>query len=437
MYFHESLPALAETLDLAGVLLDKDTVVVRDAIGRLSVAREKIDNRNQLIDALKKSLGGYCSNLPVVEGSLAKRLISDKSAKLTQATLNSREYTFLYIDRRLVGADWLSTKQVERSPTPRAVFYSLKGGVGRSTALSVLAAELARQGKRVLCIDLDLEAPGIGFMLLPVGHDERDDFRPRFGVVDYLLENNLDGINDEDMVNFVGSRSYGAGVIDVVPAVGRETDFAPHTFLAKLSRAVIEDVNQEQSIPFARQVEEMVERFEHFRPYDAVLIDARAGLAEISAAPIIGLSAEIFVFFTEQQQTFRGYKYLFSFLSSRTDYSSGEDRGDWRERVTFVHAKAPATRRERESFRQQLFNFCSETIYDEADDEQEEDIFSYSENDASIYAPHNSTYVRFDAAYSQFDPTLEDEQLEPDLYNGAYGDFIRRALARLGFKETL
>lgn len=44
---------------------------------------------------------------------------------------------------------------------PRIIgFYSYKGGVGRSLALAHCAVELARQGRKVLIIDLDLEAPG-------------------------------------------------------------------------------------------------------------------------------------------------------------------------------------------------------------------------------------------------------------------------------------
>lgn len=39
-------------------------------------------------------------------------------------------------------------------------FYSYKGGVGRSLALANLACLLARQGRKVLILDLDLEAPG-------------------------------------------------------------------------------------------------------------------------------------------------------------------------------------------------------------------------------------------------------------------------------------
>ena len=40
-------------------------------------------------------------------------------------------------------------------------FYSYKGGVGRTMALVNTAVELATNGRKVLIVDFDLEAPGI------------------------------------------------------------------------------------------------------------------------------------------------------------------------------------------------------------------------------------------------------------------------------------
>jgi hypothetical protein len=40
-------------------------------------------------------------------------------------------------------------------------FYSYKGGVGRTLALSNVAVLLAKQGKKVLVMDWDIEAPGL------------------------------------------------------------------------------------------------------------------------------------------------------------------------------------------------------------------------------------------------------------------------------------
>jgi cellulose biosynthesis protein BcsQ len=46
-------------------------------------------------------------------------------------------------------------------------FYSYKGGVGRTFLLANVAATLARWGYRVLCIDWDLEAPGLAHYFRP------------------------------------------------------------------------------------------------------------------------------------------------------------------------------------------------------------------------------------------------------------------------------
>jgi MinD-like ATPase involved in chromosome partitioning or flagellar assembly/acid stress-induced BolA-like protein IbaG/YrbA len=42
-----------------------------------------------------------------------------------------------------------------------ATFYSLRGGVGRSTALAYTAHILAARGRKVISVDMDLEAPGL------------------------------------------------------------------------------------------------------------------------------------------------------------------------------------------------------------------------------------------------------------------------------------
>lgn len=62
-------------------------------------------------------------------------------------------------------------------------FYSYKGGVGRSMALSNVADTLARQGLRVLMIDFDLEAPGLE-QFFPINHNQ---VRSHLGLVDLLL----------------------------------------------------------------------------------------------------------------------------------------------------------------------------------------------------------------------------------------------------------
>src|SRR6202008_3846708 len=50
-------------------------------------------------------------------------------------------------------------------------FYSYKGGTGRSMALANVAFILASNGKRVLMLDWDLEAPGLHRYFAPLLKD--------------------------------------------------------------------------------------------------------------------------------------------------------------------------------------------------------------------------------------------------------------------------
>jgi len=62
-------------------------------------------------------------------------------------------------------------------------FYSYKGGVGRTFALANTAVTLSRWGYRTLCIDWDLDAPGLAFYLRAF-----QSTSPERGLVDMIDE---------------------------------------------------------------------------------------------------------------------------------------------------------------------------------------------------------------------------------------------------------
>jgi hypothetical protein len=439
--FDDSLSRLVEAVMKAGVPLDADTVFLRDGVGRLTVARESLSVAvvKTLTGAVQSALGPYASIQPVVGGRMAKALVNDSSALTVSVPLPSGSREIRYIDRRFVGADWLTapTPAPESGP-PRLVFSSLKGGVGRSTALAVLAADLAARGRKALVIDLDLEAPGIGFMLLEESEDLARDRRPKYGVLDYLVENGLGGVEDGDLYDFIGVSPFADGFIHVIPVVGRVTDGHPASMLAKLSRAVVEDSGGAGTISFAQQVREMVDHFVRHGNYDAVLIDARAGLAESSAPAILALGARILFFGVDQPQTFRGYRYQFAHLL----HCFGANHAvfdDWRERLSFVQAKAPSAAAHRSEFRDRLYDLCAEFLYDAErlndDDTTELADFNFSVAQQGIEVPHDAVAVRYSTDYSAFDPFADRTRLDPDVYEGPYGAFLKRAWALLGLSR--
>ena len=63
-----------------------------------------------------------------------------------------------------------------------ATFYSYKGGVGRSLSLANVAALLVQNGRRVVLIDFDLEAPGLD------SFKEFNSIASKPGVVEYVAE---------------------------------------------------------------------------------------------------------------------------------------------------------------------------------------------------------------------------------------------------------
>ena len=434
--FHESLGRLVAEAEAAGVLFDDATVVLRGGEGRLTLARKSLPDVKGLTATLQRTLGGYASNPPVIDGRMAAALVTDSAAVAVSVALPDGPRTVRLVDRRFVGADWMmSPAPVLETGPPRLVFSSLKGGVGRSTALEVLAADLARNGLKVLAIDLDLEAPGIGSMLLDASDDPMQERRPDYGVLDYLVENGLGGIAEEDLFDFIGFSPFVEGSVEVVPVVGRVTDEHPETMLAKLSRAHVEDAGSSGPVSLARQVSEMVDRFAARAKFDAVLIDGRAGLAESAAPALLALGAEILFFGTDQPQTFRGYRYLFAHLL----HCFGDDLGGyraWREHLSFVQAKAPSSAQQRIPFRERLHTLCAEFLYDSeslaADGSVQVADFNFGVGDTGRGIPHDASYIAFHPDYAAFDPVAERTALDPDVYRGPFGAFLERAWDLLG-----
>ncbi|HEX6993336.1 MAG TPA: hypothetical protein VF339_04240 [Gammaproteobacteria bacterium] len=65
-------------------------------------------------------------------------------------------------------------------------FYGFKGGTGRSLVMAHVASMLAAEGKKVLMIDADLEAPGLGDFFDEFGRTTFEEWRGMNGLMDLL-----------------------------------------------------------------------------------------------------------------------------------------------------------------------------------------------------------------------------------------------------------
>jgi NUBPL iron-transfer P-loop NTPase len=410
-------------------------VVLRDVSGRLSFfARSKLDEAEftKIETELLKELGPYARQDRVLaSGSeFGNNVLADVSAY--EVTLNST--TARVVDRRLVGMDWLRKPAGAAPPPRRFVFASLKGGVGRSTALSVAALHLANQGKRVLVLDLDLEAPGVSTMLLT------RETLPRFGVVDALVENGVSGLDEGFIQDLIGSSSLSAnsGRIDVIPAFGAASLEHPADILGKLARAYAEDVGADgKSLSILDQVQELVGRFSDPARYDAIFVDARAGLHETTASAILGLGADIFFFGLNEEQTFQGYQALFAHLARlRPGPKSG-----WLDQITMVQAKASITNEDHDLFTERcnlLFQASglapmqyplsdvpvpAEPFKNVPWEDVETDLPPSLDDDLADRTP---LFILDDDRFKHYSPELRADLMLPRVYLGAFETFLER-----------
>lgn len=346
--FDDSLPILVRTLvKELGADATSNGVVVRDTSGRLAFfcgAELSSDVVKHVSDALKAALGAYArSDRPLADvKDIGGTSILQSTVALPMVVSG---HSIHLIDRRLVGADWLRVPAPQAPPPPRFVFASLKGGVGRSTALSVAAAHFASQGRRMLAIDLDMEAPGLGAMLLD------DGTLPEFGLIDALVENGISELDERFYADLVGPSglAHRRGRIDVIPAFGRRSISNPSDVLAKIARAYAEDVAPDGSIAtILDQVASLVDHYARTSRYDGILVDCRAGLHETTASAILGLGAEVYLFGLDERQTFQGYLALLAHLARfLTPHGSGTE---WLTRITMVQGRAPANIEARRHF---------------------------------------------------------------------------------------
>lgn len=310
------------------------------------------------------------------------------------------------LDRQITGQDWLRPPTGAARHPHRVVFFGLKGGVGRSTALAMVAWGLAREGKRVLLVDLDLESPGLSGLVLPTTRVAE------FGIVDWLVEDAV-GQGDSVLASMVSVSPLGettTGAIRVAAAMGQQEQ----DYLAKLARAYADVPSPAGPERMGARLRRVLEQLEAVEQPNVVLIDSRAGLHDLAAVAITSLADTALLFATDSAQTWMGYRQLFTHWQRRPDVVTHV-----RDRLAIVRALTPKSDREGgvRQFQRRAYELFAETLYDEIAAEAKPagtahagipDLFHPSEADEA--APHFPILVDWDERFLEFDPALRAEQ---------------------------
>ena len=204
----EALSSFKEWPDLVPFLIN------RDLNGRVRIVleekwQEQAETANRLAQAVSERLGVH--GFPADRSILYEPSLDEVKQGASCFEVDGFDGVTV-VDRLAVETDWSKIAPVAPG-APRIVFFSIKGGVGRSTASAVAAWSLAQSGKRVMVLDLDLESPGLSSSLLP------EDRRPAYGITDWLVEDLVD--NGAAVFENMVARSELShdGEIDVVPAL--------------------------------------------------------------------------------------------------------------------------------------------------------------------------------------------------------------------------
>lgn len=175
-------------------------------------------------------------------------------------------------------------------------FYSYKGGVGRTMALANVAAMLAKEGRRVLLIDFDLEAPGLDAfegLGCAKGHP---------GVVEYVAEYLASG-KSPSVASFVRecvpASTHLRGKLWLMPSGRKDQQY-------NRDRARINWADLYDKFDGERFIENWKVDVENIYAPDYVLIDSRTGLTDVGGICTLHLPQLVVLLYSLNDQNIHG-----------------------------------------------------------------------------------------------------------------------------------
>ncbi|MBV9691703.1 MAG: AAA family ATPase [Ktedonobacteraceae bacterium] len=285
------------TISTSGLL---NITIVSEHFANIAVPQR----REQIVDLLHKS------DAPTSIGFLSLYTISEADFIGLSAPLTTQQngvYSWSDLTQQAINAAEAPKIQRRKQRIPRTItFYSFKGGVGRTTALTHVAWILAMRGRKVVAIDLDLEAPGLSSLLnlTPT---------PEHGIVDYFYERSYLPKAIEPSISI--AEIFGEvripdapGRLFIVPAGSLDLNYI--TKVDDLRASAITERGEDLWSIFFREITEQLQP-------DIILVDSRTGINEWGAFSLLRAADQAIVFLYPNEQNKRGVELLLEALAGQ------------------------------------------------------------------------------------------------------------------------
>lgn len=419
LHFDEAKPAAETALRewLGRMPQVTKALLIGDLFGKLRLAiwSSAEQDTTSLEQALRERCGVWWSG-EVLHVEQADEVTRELYARTSiQGWPHPEEPRFLVLDRHRSRTAWFVDEpdplwSTPDSHPPIVVFYSFKGGLGRTTILASFAIQRARAGERVCVLDLDLDSPGIGQLLA----SDAEGLTAQWGVVDFILERSA---GDSPLADYCHrcDRVAGNGEIVVFPA-GRMNGAYPD----KLARVDMEEPAPAAGTSLARLLhlirDELKPRW--------ILLDARTGISESAGRLLSGIAHLHVLLGTTQDQSWQGLNIVLDRLG-KARILSGRSQAE----VILVQAMVPpgeAGRVARTDFMARAEQEFTDRYFAEADTGDEEMFWTTRDLD-NLDAPHVAIPVDYDAKLATFDDIAD--VAEP-LCTGSYALIAGRIMGR-------
>lgn len=190
-------------------------------------------------------------------------------------------------------------------------FYSFKGGVGRTMAMVNIGVKLARNGRRVLLVDFDLEAPSLETFNLLKPEPEKETL----GIVDYIthyMENNQTPDISKNYIYESVLTGDVKGNLWVMPS-GKQDNL----YQTKLSQIDWQNLYKEKEGYL--MMEDLKKQWERKYKPDYVFIDSRTGHSDIGGICTRQLPDAVVMLFFPNEQNLVGLEKIVPAIRKETE----------------------------------------------------------------------------------------------------------------------